>query len=84
MNTRNGKHKNGNVRMGIYVTPFRKAIALLAAKECDTTMTEVIWNGIESVAKSKEILDINGKVTDKYKAQYEAILAIVKQASVNG
>lgn len=84
MKTRKGKHKDGNVRMGVYVTPFRKAIALLAAKECDTTMTEVIWKGIESVAIGKDILDINGKVTDKYKAQYDAILAIVKQASVNG
>ena len=46
MNNRNGKHKQGKVRMGIYVDPFRKAVALLTAKECKMTMTDVIWHGI--------------------------------------
>ena len=32
MKSRKGKHKAGNVRMGIYVEPHRKAVALLAAR----------------------------------------------------
>lgn len=82
--TRQGKHKNGNVRMGIYVEPFRKAIALLAAKECEMTMTDVIWAGIEAIAKGRGILNSAGKVSKKFKAQYDATLAIVKQSEVNG
>ena len=84
MNTRNGKHRRGNVRMGIYVEPRRKAIALLAAKECEMTMTDVIWVGIESIAKGRGILDGEGNVTEKFKNQYKATLSIVEQAEVNG
>ena len=84
MNTRNGKHKSGKVRMGVYVEPFRKAVALLAAKECDMTMTDVIWSGIESIAKGRGILDVDGKVAKKFADQFAATLAIVEQAEVNG
>lgn len=82
--TRKGKHKPGKVRMGIYVEPSRKAIAILAAKECDMTMTDVIWAGIESIAKGRGILDGNGAVTAKFANQYLATLSIVEQAEVNG
>jgi hypothetical protein len=84
MKTRKGKHKAGNVRMGIYVEPHRKAVALLAAKECDMTMTDVIWAGIESIAKGRGILDGSGKVTKAFVNQYKATLSIVEQAEVNG
>lgn len=84
MKTRNGKHRIGKVRMGVYVEPFRKAVALLAAKECDMTMTDVIWAGVESIAKGRGILDGEGRVTRKFKNQYDATLAIVEQAEVNG
>ena len=84
MGNRNGKHRDGKVRMGIYVEPFRKAVALLAAKECGLTMTDVIWSGIEGIAKGKGILDRNGKVTAKFKNQYASTLAIVEQSEVNG
>lgn len=84
MKTRKGKHKEGKVRMGVYVEPHRKAVALLAAKECDMTMTDVIWSGIESIAKGRGILDGNGKVTKAFAHQYAATLSIVEQAEVNG
>lgn len=84
MNNRNGKHKQGKVRMGIYVDPFRKAVALLAAKECKMTMTDVIWRGIETIAIGRGILDKDGKVTAKFKSQLDATTAIVEQAEVNG
>ena len=84
MATRKGKHKEGQVRIGCYVEPFRKAIALLAAKECDMTLTDVVWSGIESIAKVRGILDDSGKVSAKFRAQYEATLEIVSQAEVNG
>lgn len=84
MKTRSGKHKNGKVRMGVYVEPYRKAVALLAASECGMTMTDVIWAGIESIAKGRGILDGDGNVTDRFMSQYQATLAIVEQSEVNG
>ena len=81
---RKGKHKDGKVRMGIYVEPFRKAVALLAASECGMTMTDVIWAGIESVAKGRGILDGEGAVTKKFADQLAATLEIVRQSEVNG
>jgi len=82
--TRNGKHREGNVRMGIYTTPFRKAIAILCANECNMTLTDLIWHGIESVAIGKGILDSNGKITDQFKARFAAATSIVEQSEVNG
>ena len=70
--------------MGIYVEPFRKAVALLVSKECGLTMTDVIWSGIESIAIGKGILNTEGKITDKFKSQYASTLAIVEQSEVNG
>ena len=70
--------------MGVYVVPYRKAVAMLTAKECDMTMTDVIWAGIESVAKGRGILDGDGNVSDKFLTQYKATLAIVEQSEVNG
>ena len=82
--SRSGKHKRGKVRMGIYVEPFRKAVAILAARECNMSMTDVIWCGIEAVAKTKGILDMEGKVTPRFKDQLEVTAEIVKQSEVNG
>jgi hypothetical protein len=84
VNTRSGKHKRGKVRMGIYVEPFRKAIALLVAEECKMTMTDVIWHGIESIAIGHGILDTDGNVTKEFKARLAAAKVIVEQSEVNG
>lgn len=82
--TRSGKHKRGKVRMGIYVEPFRKAVALLVAEECKMTMTDVIWHGIESIAMGHGILNNKGKVTKEFKTRLEVAKAIVEQSEVNG
>ena len=82
--TRCGKHKAGNVRIGIYTTPFRKAIALILARECQMTLTDIIWHGIESLAIGKGIINPDGEVADHFKAQVETALEIVRQSEVNG
>ena len=84
MATRKGKHRRGNVRMGVYVTPIRKAIAIYLANILDMTMTDVIWLGIENLAKAHGILTVDGKISAKYKAQISAAVEIVKQSEVNG
>lgn len=82
--SRVGKHKSGKVRLGCYVDPHRKAVALLAAMVAKITMTDVIWDGVQMVARSKNIIDANGKVTPEFASQYEMVLEIVKQSEVNG
>lgn len=84
MATRKGKHRSGNVRMGVYVEPIRKAIAVYLANKLDMTMTDVIWLGIENLAKAHGILTIEGKVSAKYKAEISAAVEIVKQSEVKG
>ena len=84
MSSRQGKHKPGKVRMGIYVEPFRKAAAVFLAKHLHMTMTDVVWLGIDSVAKAHGILTLDGKPSPKYKAQLEIETEIVKQSEVNG
>lgn len=84
MATRKGKHRSGNVRMGVYVEPIRKAIAVYLASKLDMTMTDVIWLGIENLAKAHGILTIEGKVSAKYKAEIAAAVEIVKQSEVKG
>ena len=82
--TRKGKHKQGNVRIGLYLSPFRKAVAILCAQECDMSLTDLVWHGIESVAIGKGILDADGKVAEKFKARLAAATSIVKLSEVNG
>lgn len=77
--SRHGVHKAGSVRMHIYTNPFRKAVALLAANECDLSLTDVVWAGIEAVAKGRGILDGEGNVTQKFADQFAVVLELVKQ-----
>lgn len=81
--SRSGKHKRGKVRMGVYVEPFRKAVTILAARECNMSMTDVIWSGIESVAKTYGILDANGRITPQFENQLHAVTETVKCSEVN-
>ena len=82
--SRQGRHKAGKVRMGVYVEPFRKAVATYLAKHLQLTMTDIIWLGIESVAKAHGILTVDGKVADEYQEEIEVETEIVKQSEVNG
>ncbi len=84
MATRTGKHRKGNVRMGIYVEPFRKAIAILTAEKLGMTMTDLIWHGIETTARGAGIIGADGKVTKEYATQLKMATEIVKQSEVNG
>jgi hypothetical protein len=82
--TRQGKHKAGKVRMGCYVEPFRKAVATYMAKHLHMTMTDIIWIGIENVARSHGVLKSDGSVADEFKPEIEAETEIVCQSEVNG
>ena len=82
--SRLGKHRKGKVRMGIYTEPFNKAVAVLLAEVTDMTMTDIIWQGIETLAKTRGILMQDGKtISPTYRDQFAVALATVKQSEVN-
>ena len=70
--------------MGIYVEPFRKAVAVYLADLEDMTLTDIIWEGIETVGKAKGVLLANGEVSPKHKANVDLALAVVKTSKVKG
>ncbi len=82
--SRQGKHKIGSVRMGIYVTPIRKAIAMHLAELEDMSMTDIIWVGIETLAKARGVLLPSGEIAPEHKDSIETALSIVKTSKVKG
>ena len=82
--TRKGKHKRGKVRMGAYVEPRKKAIAVYVADIMGMTLTDVIWRGIETLAIGAGIIDGNGKISPEHKEAVEVVEEIVKKSEVNG
>lgn len=82
--SRVGKHKQGNVRIGVYLEPIRKAIAVYLADLADLSMTDIVWKGIETIAIQQGVLEKSGKISPKHKANVELALAIVKTSKVKG
>lgn len=81
---RNGKHKPGKVRMGIYTIPFRKAVALVVADQLDMNLTDVWWHGVSSLAIGLGIIDSDGNPTEAFRDAITLSLEIVKQSEVQG
>lgn len=81
---RKGKHKPGKVRIGVYVEPRKKAIAVYIAERKNMSLTDVIWRGIESLALGMGVIDEHGKVTPEHKEALEVVEEIVKKSEVNG
>ena len=84
MESRNGKHRKGNVRMGVYVEPFRKAVAVYLADLADMSMTDIIWQGIERLAISKGVLLPTGEVAPEHKANIDLAIEVVKTSKAKG
>ena len=82
--TRKGRHKQGQVRIGVYVEPHKKAIAVYIAEQKNMTLTDVIWRGIESLALGMGVIDTEGKVTPEHEEAVEVVEEIVKKSEVNG
>ena len=81
---RKGKHKPGKVRIGVYVEPRKKAIAVYIAEQTNMSLTDVIWRGIESLALGMGVIDAKGKIMPEHKEAVEVVEEIVKKSEVNG
>ena len=80
--SRSGKHKEGKVRIGIYLDPERKAVAVMLGELTGMSLTDLVWYGIETVAKSRGVLSSEGLITDEFADQYAVALELVKQSEV--
>jgi len=81
--TRNGKHAPGKVALKAYVTKWRKAVITVTASVADLTMTDILWSGVETIAKTRGILDADGNVTKEYAARVAIAEALIDQTGVD-
>lgn len=69
--TRKGKHPDHYVMLGGMVPPQKKAIAMITAAvvagEGKLTVLDLMWRGVENIARTVGVLDANGQVTAKYR-----------------
>jgi len=69
--SRQGKHPDHYVMLGGMVPPGKKAIAMITAAvvagEGKLTVLDLMWRGVENIARTVGVLDENGKVTAKYR-----------------
>ncbi|MBP3405199.1 MAG: hypothetical protein J6N18_03795 [Kiritimatiellae bacterium] len=64
--TRHGQHHEDLVGFCGYITPELKALAQVTANELDTTMMDLVRNGIQAEAIRAGIV-VDGKIAQKYR-----------------
>lgn len=78
--TRMGKHKEGKTVLGCYATQENKALAIMTADALNTTITEVLLDGLRYKARVAGITDELDRIKPEFKAAYKALceMCIVK------
>ena len=69
--SRQGRHPDHYVMLGGMVPPEKKAIAMITAAvvagEGKLSVLDLMWRGVENIARTVGVLDANGRVTAKYR-----------------
>lgn len=69
--SRQGRHPDHYVILGGMVPPEKKAIAMITAAvvagDGKLTVLDLLWRGVENIARTVGVLDANGQVTAKYR-----------------
>ena len=69
--SRQGKHPDHYVMLGGMVPPEKKAIAIITAAvvagDGKMTVLDLMWRGVENIARMVGVLDANGEVAEKYR-----------------
>lgn len=81
--SRNGKHSRNKTTIKAYITKWRKAVINVTAAISDMSMTDLIWCGVETIAKTKGVLDKDGKVTKKFENRVAVAEAMIEQTGVD-
>ena len=57
--------------MGAFVTPRKKAITMVTcavvANGGEMTISDLLWRGVENIARTVGVLDAKGEVAEKYR-----------------
>lgn len=81
--TRNGKHSPNKAAIKAYITKWRKAVIAVTAAVADMSMTDLIWSGVETIAKTKGVLDSDGHVTQQFENRVAVAEAMIEQTGVD-
>ena len=81
--SRNGKHSPTKTTIKAYVTKWRKAVIAVTAAVSDMSMMDLIWSGVETIAKTKGVLDRDGNVTKKFENRVAVAEAMIEQTGVD-
>lgn len=69
--SRQGRHPDHYVMLGGMVPPEKKAIAMITAAivagDGKLTVLDLMWRGVENIARMVGVLDDNGNVAEKYR-----------------
>lgn len=69
--SRQGRHPDHYVMLGGLVPPRKKAIAMvtasIVANEGKMTVLDLMWRGIENIARTVGVIDSSGQVTEKFR-----------------
>lgn len=81
--TRCGKHALNKVAIKAYVTKWRKAVIAVTAMVSEMSMTDLLWSGVEQIAKTEGVLDKDGNVTKEYASRVAIAEAMIEQIGVD-
>lgn len=69
--SRQGRHPDHYVMLGGLVPPTKKAIAMVTAAvvagQGKMTVLDLLWRGVENIARTVGVLDANGRVSAQYR-----------------
>jgi hypothetical protein len=69
--SRQGRHPDHYVMLGGLVPPEKKAIAIITAAvvagDGRLSVLDLMWRGVENIARTVGVLDANGEVAEKYR-----------------
>lgn len=81
--SRQGRHPDHYVMLGGLVPPEKKAIAMITAAvvagDGKLTVLDLMWRGVENIARTVGVLDASGKVTAKYKDAVELAMLTIAE-----
>ena len=80
---RSGKHSPNKTAFKAYITKWRKSVIAVLAAVTNMTMTDILWQGAETLAKAKGILDAEGKVTKEYENRIAVAKPMIEQTGVD-
>lgn len=72
--SRQGKHREGKVSVGIYVDEDKRALIAYLVDQTGMTATDIIMEGVMAKARAVGLFDTRGKLKPEHAAAIEVIV----------